>query len=70
MSFDRSIALGKERRRPFNPDHKKDYAKSVDRTCRNHGTCHTCKTTRLHADKKWRSLADEQMDDFLRGEYD
>lgn len=43
MSFDNHYPNRKDNRRNY--DYK--YAKSVDRTCRNHGKCTWCQNTRL-----------------------
>lgn len=53
MSLDKSIQSGKE--------HRKSYrgAKSIDRTCRNHGSCEWCHGNRTHKNDK-RALAAEQ----------
>ena len=42
MSLDRAIEHGKE--------HRKQYygCKSIDPSCRNHGTCEWCRVNRLH----------------------
>lgn len=42
MSLDKSIDHGKEHRKPYRG------AKSIDRTCRNHGSCGWCRENRRH----------------------
>ena len=42
MSLDKAIKHGKEKRKPYTG------AKSIDHTCRNHGSCEWCTTNRLH----------------------
>ena len=46
MSLNKAIESGKE--------HRKQYtgAKSVDKTCRNHGDCTYCKNNRQYRNKK------------------
>ena len=46
MSLDKAVASGKE--------HRKKYygAKSVSKSCRNHGGCEWCEGNRLHKYKK------------------
>lgn len=46
MALDKSIEYGKEHRKPYVG------AKSVDRTCRNHGSCPYCKGNRTYQSKK------------------
>ena len=53
MSFDKSIQSGKEHRKHYHG------AKSIDATCRNHGSCEWCHGNRTHKNKK-RELAAEQ----------
>lgn len=54
MSLDKAIEHGKEKRKPY---HK---AKSVDKTCRNHGSCPRCKSNRQYQGKKAALSAEEQ----------
>ena len=42
MSLDKAIEHGKEHRKPYYG------SKSIDATCRNHGSCGYCKCNRLH----------------------
>lgn len=46
MSLNKGTELRKEKRKPYRG------AKSVDKTCRNHGSCDYCKSNRLHKFKK------------------
>ena len=46
MSLDKAIKYNKEHRKPYYG------AKSVDKTCRNHGTCDWCKRNRLYSTNK------------------
>ena len=42
MSLDKSIAHGKERRKPYRG------SKAIDPSCRNHGGCPWCEENRKH----------------------
>lgn len=42
MSLDKAIEHGKEKRKMYRG------SKSIDSTCRNHGTCKWCEGNRLH----------------------
>ena len=53
MSLDKAIIHGKEHRKQY------EGAKSVDKTCRNHGNCKWCHGNRTHKNDK-RELAAEQ----------
>ena len=46
MSLDKAIK--------YNKEHRKAYygSKSIDRTCRNHGTCIYCQNNRLYKNQK------------------
>lgn len=46
MSLDKAIKYKKEYRKPYRG------AKSIDKTCRNHGSCDWCKCGRLFKFKK------------------
>ncbi len=46
MSLDKAIEHNKEHRGKYYG------AKSIDPTCRNHGSCPWCQENRLHKDKK------------------
>lgn len=47
MSIDKSIANGREHRRPY---YKKPQI--VDKACRCHGTCEYCYDNRMHKNRK------------------
>lgn len=51
MSLDKAILHHKERRKAYGK-YRGTYAKSVDRTCRNHGSCSWCRGNRLHGNRK------------------
>ena len=52
MSFNKAIAHGKEKRKPYRK------AKAFDVSCRNHGGCKYCEDNRLFFDKKRRIAAE------------
>ena len=52
MSLDKAIEHGKEKRKPYRG------AKSIDATCRNHGSCPWCKENRTHGNKKRETAPD------------
>lgn len=52
MALDKAITSGKEHRKPYKG------AKSVDSTCRNHGSCSYCKGNRLYKYRKQTEKAD------------
>lgn len=51
MSLDKAIKYGKEYRKPYGKGYG-NYAKSVDRTCRNHGSCSWCEGNRTYKFRK------------------
>lgn len=57
MSLDKGIASGKEHRRRYTG------AKSVDKTCRNHGSCPWCKGNRLYKNKKRLSKSIDKLEE-------
>lgn len=50
MSLNKAIESGKEHRKQYGT--QGDFAKSVDKQCRNHGECPYCKGNRLYNTKK------------------
>lgn len=46
MSLDKSIANGREHRKPYRK------SKAIDSSCRNHGSCAYCKANRLYSTRK------------------
>ena len=46
MSLDKAIEHGKEKRKPYYG------SKSIDPSCRNHGTCERCKGSRLYSSRR------------------
>ena len=58
MTLDKSIQSGKERRKPYRG------AKSIDSTCRNHGSCEWCRRNRAHKNKKRELAAEWELRDY------
>lgn len=58
MSLDKSIASGKERRKPYRK------SKAFDYTCRNHGSCSWCEQNRRHGDSKRRVDAEMKLEEY------
>lgn len=58
MSLDKSIEHGKE--------HRKDYygAKSIDKSCRNHGSCDWCLENRTVKYKRKEESMKDRMNEF------
>jgi hypothetical protein len=54
-----------------NKTYKQPYRKSraFDKSCRNHGDCPYCRDGRLHFDRSRRWLADNEIRQFLNGEF-
>ena len=53
MSFDKH--MGKDWRQEFSG------AKAIDYSCRNHGRCSYCKSSRTFFDTKYRKAADQEI---------
>ena len=51
MALDKAIKYGKEHRKPYGKGYG-NYAKSVDRSCRNHGGCSWCEGNRTYKFRK------------------
>lgn len=60
MSFDKNYPNRKDKRKTYRK------AKAFDRSCRNHGSCPYCKDNRTFNDKKRRSYADADLQEWLR----
>jgi hypothetical protein len=59
MAFDNKFYPNrKDNRRVY----KYEHAKSVDRTCRNHGTCSYCEGRRLYSSRKLLVKAKDMLD--------
>ena len=63
MSLDKSINSGKERRKKFGKE-TGTYAKSVDKTCRNHGNDYYSLGNRLYKNKKREKIMEEKLEEF------
>lgn len=59
MSLNKSIAHGKERRKPYQG------AKAIDRTCRNHGSCWWCKGNRIHNSNKREDQQAQKLKEYI-----
>ena len=53
MTLDKAITHGKEHRKPYRG------AKSIDGTCRNHGSCPYCAAGRKHKRKRQEPIQQE-----------
>ena len=62
MSLDKAIAHKKERRKPYYG------AKSVDHTCRNHGSCDWCRENRLYKSMIQQDIVNQKLDEYEKGE--
>lgn len=60
MSLHKAIASGKEHRVEYGTKGQ-PYAKSVDKHCRNHGSCVRCKNNRTYKNKERERLAKEEI---------
>ena len=58
MSLDKAIEHGKEKRKPYRG------AKSIDKTCRNHGSCGWCEMNRTHNAKKAADRQKQRLEEF------
>lgn len=61
MSFDKH--MGKDWRKPFTG------AKSIDHSCRNHGSCEYCKNKRTWFDTKHRRAAELKINEYWEDKY-
>jgi hypothetical protein len=60
MSLHKAIASGKEHRVEYGTKGQ-SYAKSVSKSCRNHGGCPWCEQNRLYKNKERERLAKEEI---------
>lgn len=58
MSLDKAIKSGKEHRKPYRG------AKSIDCTCRNHGSCEWCRENRTHKNDKREMAAEQELSEY------
>lgn len=61
MALDKSICSGKEHRKPYRGP------KSVDGTCRNHGSCVYCRNGRMANIRKKSDAVNQKLKEFKRG---
>jgi|GEM_PF-688798 hypothetical protein len=61
MSLDKSIQFRKQHRKPYRG------AKSIDATCRNHGSCSWCQENRIHKNEKRELAMDQRLKEFNQG---
>lgn len=61
MALDKAIQSGKEHRTPYGKEYG-SYAKSIDKSCRNHGDCPHCKGNRTYRFKKRSQTVPEALD--------
>ncbi|MCH1972597.1 hypothetical protein MCI89_09620 [Muricomes sp. OA1] len=69
MGLEKAIGHGKERRKSFSKE-TGTYAKSIDYTCRNHGSCEWCLSNRIYKNKKRELSSKEQLKEFIKELYD
>ena len=62
MALDKAIKSGKEHRRPYG------FAKSICKSCRNHGDCPWCKANRLHSQIQIEKRTAEMIKEYMKGE--
>lgn len=55
MTLDKAIASGKEQRKPYRK------GKSIDRSCRNHGSCPACYSNRTYREQKEKAKTLEDL---------
>ena len=63
MSLTKAIESGKEHRTQYGTKGK-FYAKLVDKTCRNHGTCYWCLEDRTHKDKRLKQEYESKIKEY------
>lgn len=62
MGLEKAIKSGKEHRKEYK--YKKNYCKSVDKTCRNHGSCPWCKGNRTNKYKNMDKISKKELQVF------
>lgn len=65
MALDKSINSGKEHRVQYGKKNQ-PYAKAVDKTCRNHGSCPLCRSNRMHKSISKNKLMKKEIIDFFK----
>lgn len=61
MSLNKAIEYGKEHRKKYRG------AKAIDCTCRNHGSCGWCTSTRLYKNNKRIDRMNEKLKEYKEG---
>ena len=61
MSLEKAIKSGKEHRKEYK---YKNYCKSIDKTCRNHGGCPWCEGNRLNKYRNLDKISKKEIKDF------
>jgi len=61
--------MGFDKNYPNRKDWRKQYTDSrrFDSSCKCHGGCPYCENNRTHFDKKKRTVADKELNDFKKG---
>jgi hypothetical protein len=59
MSLNKAIIHGKEKRKQYRG------SKAFDCSCRNHGSCSYCTSSRLHASRKQYGKTEDQVDEYI-----
>lgn len=62
MGLEKAIKSGKEHRKEFL--YKKNYCKSVDKTCRNHSGCPWCEGNRTNKNKNLDKISKMELRNF------
>ena len=62
MSLDKAINHGKEKRKQYKSP------KSIDPSCRNHGSCDRCKGNRLHASNLRQDTINSKLYEYEKGD--
>lgn len=62
MGLEKAIKSGKEHRIEYK--YKKNYCKSVDKTCRNHGSCPWCEGNRTNKNKNLDKISKIELKNF------
>ena len=66
MGLEKAIAHGKEKRKAFSRENG-TYAKSIDHTCRNHGSCGWCMGNRVYKNLKVNEAVKQRLEEIDRG---
>ena len=61
MSLNKAIEHGKEKRKAYRKP------QSIDKTCRNHGSCEWCERNRMYSRKKSAEACSNRMEELRNG---